>query len=244
VNELPANSFVADVGCGNGKYLGLNPRISMIGSDISERLVAICRRRGYEVLSADCLALPYTDERFDYAINIAVLHHISTVPRRIQVFKELLRIVKPGGRILLTAWAKEQEGDSRRVFNSGDVFVPWHIPKATLQAQGFTIPDNGAPTTTSPQPPTTSTTTPSTTSAAAATPSSPAVLSSSNSNDDIIDHGPAPTADQLTFQRYCHVYERGELDALVTAHINNARIIDSFYDKGNWCIVLEKLAKM
>ena len=56
---LSAGSLVADVGCGNGKYLGVNPHIVKVGSDRSFNLAAICRDRGFPVLVSDCLTLPY-----------------------------------------------------------------------------------------------------------------------------------------------------------------------------------------
>ncbi len=51
--------MVADVGCGNGKYLGVNPALYMLGSDRSRNLVQIARERGHEVMVCDTLRLPY-----------------------------------------------------------------------------------------------------------------------------------------------------------------------------------------
>ena len=56
---LPAGSLVADVGCGNGKYLGINDKIFKTGSDRSFNLAAICRERGFSVIVCDVLSLPY-----------------------------------------------------------------------------------------------------------------------------------------------------------------------------------------
>ena len=47
--------------------------------------VRICKRRGQEVLAGDATALPYRSASFDAAISIAVLHHLSTRARRLQV---------------------------------------------------------------------------------------------------------------------------------------------------------------
>lgn len=44
----------------------------------------------------------------------------------------------------------------------------------------------------------------------------------------------------MVYIRYYHVFVEGELQRLV-AGIKNAAIVDQFYDKSNWCIVLEKL---
>lgn len=97
------------LGCGNGKYLGVNPQVIVIGSDICPELVSIARARGHEVAVFDCLNLPYRSGVFDAAICIAVVHHLSTEERRLSALKELVRIVRPRGRILVYVWAMEQE---------------------------------------------------------------------------------------------------------------------------------------
>ncbi|KAJ3414369.1 tRNA methyltransferase, has a role in tRNA modification [Chytridiales sp. JEL 0842] len=126
VNSIPEGSVGADVGCGNGKYLGLNKNIFTIGSDMSANLIDICRQRGFEAMVADNLNLPYRTSCFDYIISIAVIHHFSSPSRRRDAIRELIRILKPGGKMLIFVWAKEQTG--KRQFESQDVFVPWTFP--------------------------------------------------------------------------------------------------------------------
>lgn len=43
-----------------------------------------------------------------------------------------------------------------------------------------------------------------------------------------------------TFHRYYHVFRQGELEALCET-LPNVLIKDSYYDQGNWCVLLEKL---
>ena len=54
------------------------------------------------------------------------------IDRRVAILRELVRICRPGGEILLQAWAQEQEPGSRNFdFESSttqDVFVPWTLP--------------------------------------------------------------------------------------------------------------------
>lgn len=54
------------------------------------------------------------------------------------------------------------------------------------------------------------------------------------------DRKATPTEQTAVLQRYCHVYRKGELDALV-AQLPSAKIVESFYDKGNWVLVVEKV---
>jgi tRNA (uracil-5-)-methyltransferase TRM9 len=128
--HVPAHGCVADVGCGNGKYLGVLPanRAFVLGSDRCAELCQIAGRRGHEALVGDSLTLPFRDGAFDAAISIAVLHHFASVERRLRAVDELLRIVKPGGYVLVTAWAFEQ---SSRVFEQQDTLVPWHLRTAS-----------------------------------------------------------------------------------------------------------------
>ncbi|KAJ2660534.1 tRNA methyltransferase, has a role in tRNA modification [Coemansia sp. RSA 1200] len=133
--ELPVGSVGADIGCGNGKYLGVRATgdIFMMGTDRSKALVDICAHRGFECQVSDGLDLPYRDGAFDFAISIAVIHHFASPERRARAVAEVLRVVRSGGSVLVFAWALEQNG--RRNFdpNTQDVLVPWVLPASKAQ---------------------------------------------------------------------------------------------------------------
>lgn len=42
--------------------------------------------------------------------RLQVIHHMSNKERRIEAIKELLRIVRIGGKVLVYVWAMEQDG--------------------------------------------------------------------------------------------------------------------------------------
>lgn len=76
---------------------------------------------------ADLLDLPHPPHAFDFAIAIAVVHHLSTPARRAGAIKAILECLKPDGRALVYVWALEQES-SRRGWSEKDdqdVMVPW-----------------------------------------------------------------------------------------------------------------------
>ncbi|RKO84204.1 S-adenosyl-L-methionine-dependent methyltransferase [Blyttiomyces helicus] len=183
LRELPPGSVGADVGCGNGKYLQVNPALHMMGSDRSSKLIDICRDRGFEALVCDNLALPYRDSSFDFAISIAVIHHFSTPCRRKNAIQELIRILRPGGRVLIFVWALEQ----KRKYPS---------------ASGEPTPDAQKPTET-------------------------AVYVRPDGEADVV------------YQRYYHMFVKGELDALV-GQVPGAAIVQTGYDRDNWYVVAEK----
>ena len=97
--SLNAGSVVADVGCGDGKYFGVNPDIVMIGCDRSDTLLSVSRKESSDTTDTFCcdaVKLPFVSDMFDATLCIAVMHHISTLDRRLAIIRELLRITKPG----------------------------------------------------------------------------------------------------------------------------------------------------
>ena len=57
----------------------------------------------------DNLALPFRDESFDAVLSIAVVHHFATTERRVHALKELARVLRIGGRLVISVWAMEQK---------------------------------------------------------------------------------------------------------------------------------------
>jgi alkylated DNA repair protein alkB homolog 8 len=50
---------------------------------------------------------------------------------------------------------------------------------------------------------------------------------------------PSTEAEEVYF-RYYHMFEEGELE-LLCAQVADACIEKSYYDQGNWCVILRKL---
>ncbi|KAH3834682.1 hypothetical protein DPMN_108015 [Dreissena polymorpha] len=109
LHEQAPGSLLADIGCGNGKYFGINKSLFELGSDRSFNLAGICKERGYQIYVGDVLAVPLRAGVFDVCLCIAVIHHMSTQERRQKAVAELLKILRPGGKALIYVWAIEQE---------------------------------------------------------------------------------------------------------------------------------------
>lgn len=125
LESLESGSLGCDVGCGNGKYFNVNPNVYLVGLDRCFELCQFAREKGF-VLNADGLELPFCNERFDFAISIAVIHHFSTHERRLLAIKEILRVLKPNAKALIYVWAMEQD---KRKFDDQDSLVPWKSKK-------------------------------------------------------------------------------------------------------------------
>lgn len=107
----------------------------------SEALVSIAKEvYPHSTVMADVLHLPHPVRSFDFAISIAVIHHLSTQSRRIEAIRSTLQLLRPAdaqsgpGKLLLFVWALEQE-TSRRGWgtqDSQDVLVPWILKKNSV----------------------------------------------------------------------------------------------------------------
>lgn len=92
-----------DVGCGDGGTSGVWLRAhgcDYVGVDISENAVRDARARGLNVRTIpEATSLPFDNSSFDAVVCIEVLEHLFE-PHVAAV--EILRVLKPGGRLLAT----------------------------------------------------------------------------------------------------------------------------------------------
>lgn len=91
---------------------------------------------------ADGRALPYPDASFDHAYSISVLEHIPDGGDR-AVLGELARVVKPGGRVVVTLPHAERAYDEHRdraLYGSGDTFFQRWYDDAAVQDLAASAP--------------------------------------------------------------------------------------------------------
>ena len=102
------NDRILDLGCGNGRTFDLlkNSQIKYYGLDLSEELIKIAKisiPKG-KFTVGDLLQTPYRENEFNVVLCIAALHHIPSKESRRQAMREIYRITKPEGKILITTW--------------------------------------------------------------------------------------------------------------------------------------------
>lgn len=127
---LERGSRVLDLGCGNGRHLRVLATTGARGAglDASRALLGKARDAG-PVVQGDLVHLPFRDHAADACLLIACVHHLGTEAERIACLREARRVVRPGGRLLATAWALEQSRFAH-LSPTGpalgtDALVPW-----------------------------------------------------------------------------------------------------------------------
>jgi SAM-dependent methyltransferase len=87
-----------DVGCSVGNLLSIDPKNS-VGIEIDPGAVEICRQRGFTAEVVDLNgALPFPDASFG---TVHCRHVIEHVWEPLHLMREMRRVLRPGGRIVL-----------------------------------------------------------------------------------------------------------------------------------------------
>ncbi len=97
VELIAGEGPVADIGCGSSRIIGALPRGS-VGVDVLLRKLRYARRFGVPLVQGSGFALPFADESFSCVLCSQVIEH---VPKESPILGELIRILKPGGRLVL-----------------------------------------------------------------------------------------------------------------------------------------------
>ncbi len=132
--KIDKDNTVADIGAGTG-YLTLElakRAARVIAVDNSPQMLSIAREEvgkaglaNIEFLEGKAEALPLSAEAVDLAYANMLLHHVNEPP---EVFKEIRRILKPGGQVIITdiaeheyTWLRQEKSDLWLGFGKDDL---------------------------------------------------------------------------------------------------------------------------
>ena len=132
---------IVDIGCGPGFYCAelaeeVGPSGSIVGVDESAAMLALAERRcaqfaNVELVEGEATAVPVADASCDAAISVQVQEYVPDIGASLA---EILRVLKPGGRVLIwdIDWATVSiSGDTDR---NARVMAAWdeHLANPSL----------------------------------------------------------------------------------------------------------------
>ncbi len=106
--EAHAGARWLDVACGTGRFASMvrcaQPGMRVTGLDLSEAYLRFAQRTyGHPSMRwqhGDACALPFADGSFEFVSSIYLLHELPK-PARFGALSEMLRVLKPGGVLLV-----------------------------------------------------------------------------------------------------------------------------------------------
>src|SRR5579885_75306 len=100
--KLPRPALVLDAGCGpGGTSARFKPLGRVVGLDLATEALTLARRHSLDgLVRSSVTALPFADGTFDLVLSFDVIYHLWVGDDRLAV-KELARVLKPGGYLLI-----------------------------------------------------------------------------------------------------------------------------------------------
>jgi SAM-dependent methyltransferase len=138
LREEVGPGVVADLGCGTGRYfeeLGF----PVVGVDATSAMLELARSRSAPLVQADLEALPFRTGQLAGAFARHSYLHVPKV-RLPKALVELRRVIRPGGRVLLSMIEGEYEGSELPDDDfPGRFFALWsaHEIAEALHGAGF-----------------------------------------------------------------------------------------------------------
>lgn len=112
--KSPSPLTILDMGCGTGNQLVANQRALRagvwVGLDLFQGMLrqAQAKTRDIGWIQADCVQPPLADQRFDFITHQFALHHVQD---KATVMHAVYRLLKPGGRFVMTNIAPQEMPD-------------------------------------------------------------------------------------------------------------------------------------
>lgn len=120
-----------DVGCGNGRLYEFlkHEAVDYIGIDNNHAFLKIAKQKypKTKFKYADATRLPFPKNSFDTIWCVAVLHHLPTKTLRLKACKEISRVLRPKGKLMITVWNLWQK-KYRKFINkkTHNALIPWN----------------------------------------------------------------------------------------------------------------------
>ena len=147
--DLPDDARLLDAGCGQGTPVLARADVDAVGLDFSpaQLRLAAANAPAAALARGDMAHLPFADDSFDAVTAFHSLIHVPLDDHQ-RVVDEFARVIRPGGRLLVSEGLEEWEGRNPDWLGSGAA-MEWHFagPDATrdhLRAAGFTVVDQWA----------------------------------------------------------------------------------------------------
>ncbi len=151
---IEGGALIVDLGCGSGRHsvLAAKHGCEVIAVDLARGMVELVNMKAHELglkhlihpLICDMNYLPFRGDSINHALCLATIHHIPLKMNRVKALREVYRVLKANGKLVVSVWAKFQPRFFRKipsmiwsyltgkVSEFGDIYVPWKSRKGVF----------------------------------------------------------------------------------------------------------------
>lgn len=124
--SLQSGQSVMDLACGTGTLALMlqqsQPGVHVIGLDADSKILSIAKKKMQEnradsihFVEGFSVQIPFSDNRFHHVFTSLFIHHL-TMKKKLESFKEVRRVLKPGGQLHVLDFEKPQNVLMRAAF--------------------------------------------------------------------------------------------------------------------------------
>lgn len=127
---------ILDMGCGNGRFIDVLSKIKVdynySGLDNNTRLLEIAGKKytgtNVNFINIDVFnELDKINSTYDVIVLFGITHHIPSRELRVDWFKNIARLLNPGGLFIFTIWNIHKDERSEKLTDNIDEFEPQEL---------------------------------------------------------------------------------------------------------------------
>lgn len=123
--DVKKEQAILDFGCGTATLTllleELHPDCSIVGLDVDPQILAVAvqkvklKNSSIQLKEFDGKTIPFPNGTFEKVLSAWVFHHLTTAQKS-NAFREIYRVLKPGGELHIADWGKAENGLMRLLF--------------------------------------------------------------------------------------------------------------------------------
>ncbi|XP_069747352.1 alkylated DNA repair protein alkB homolog 8 isoform X2 [Narcine bancroftii] len=209
LKALPDGALVADIGCGNGKYLGVDKDLFMERrlSAVKE-IVRLLRPGGKGLVYVWAMEQEHNKIKSKYLMGRrGKAIQSQTNCMKVQTGNEHSYINQDDSKMNTTCFKQLPDASKMATDKQNSETLPVHTNRTSFDSQDLLVPWH--------------------------------LKGGTGQNYTGVSVQPLEVRERAVYHRFYHVFSDGELEKLCKG-ISNIRIVQSYYDQGNWCVIIEK----
>lgn len=130
---------VLDIGAGNCRNLLPFKDNKLFALDISKEMLKNGQKYskkfdlGIEFVQGSASELPFKNNTFDVVLAIASLQCLYKKKEREKSMKEIYRVLKPNGYVLVSSWNRWNKRFFPKNILTSNIYVPWHRQSGSIE---------------------------------------------------------------------------------------------------------------